>query len=78
MNHDDNEQTAANTSSMPCYNHGHTTIAPHFHRQHINISTRVYHPLSTLLLRLEDEQNSRCIASQAIGMLFILFFYTKS
>ena len=44
-----------------------------------HISTRVCHPLSTLLvpLRLKDEQSSRCIVSRAICMLFILtlFFY---
>ena len=41
--------------TTPRYNHGHTTIFdhprrvdPYFHRQHINVSTRVYHPLSTL------------------------------
>ena len=75
MNHDDNEQTAANTSSTPRYNHGHTTVAPHFHRLHINISTRVYHPLSTLLLRLEDEQNSMHRVSSHRYAFYIIFLY---
>jgi hypothetical protein len=55
--------------------HHHRHIDPHFHHQHINVSTPVYHPLSTLPLGLEDEQSSRCITSRAIGMLFILLLF---
>jgi hypothetical protein len=71
--------------TTPRYNHGHTTILdhprrvdPYFHRQHVNVSTCVYHPLSTLPLQLEDERSARCIVSSHRYVLIYSFFISKS